>query len=195
MLCEREMVQKRCFYEWSARVPLIVRFPDGWKKGTTMTTPVSLLDLLPTFNDLAGVQEALSHDGDSLIPLLESGEDADRVIFSQAHEAVGMPCIMARQGRYKYNYIHGYDPQLFDLEADPKEWTNLARQVGHDDTAARLRGMILERFGDPDVMHQNNLESLYRRRLIAGVMKDYGQTWSHDPALDHRKGAMQQYLP
>ena len=195
MLCEREMVQKRCFYEWSARVPLIIRFPDGWKKGTTMTTPVSLLDLLPTFNDLAGVQEALPHDGDSLIPLLESGEDADRVVFSQAHEAVGMPCIMARQGRYKYNYIHGYDPQLFDLEADPKEWTNLARQAGHDDTAARLRGMILERFGDPDVMHQNNLESLYRRRLIAGVMKDYGQTWSHDPALDHRKGAMQQYLP
>jgi hypothetical protein len=43
------------------------------------------------------------------------------MVFSQAHEAVGMPCIMARQGRFKYNYIHGYDPQLFDLQADPKE--------------------------------------------------------------------------
>ncbi|HIG16656.1 MAG TPA: choline-sulfatase, partial [Candidatus Handelsmanbacteria bacterium] len=195
MLCEREMVQKRCFYEWSARVPLIVRFPDGWKKGTTMTTPVSLLDLLPTFNDLAGVQDPLPHDGNSLLALLESGEDAERVTYSQAHEAVGMPCIMARQGRYKYNYIHGYEPQLFDLEADPKEWTNLAGRVDTQDTEDHLRGMIRRRFGDPEDMYQRNLESLYRRQLIAGVMRDYGQTWSHNPVLDHRKGAMQQYLP
>ena len=195
MLCEREMVQKRCFYEWSARVPLIVCFPDGWKKGTTMTTPVSLLDLLPTFNDLAGVQDPLPHDGNSLLALLESGEDAERVTYSQAHEAVGMPCIMARQGRYKYNYIHGYEPQLFDLEADPKEWTNLAGRVDTQDTEDHLRGMIRRRFGDPEDMYQRNLESLYRRQLIAGVMRDYGQTWRHNPVLDHRKGAMQQYLP
>ncbi|MEZ4675885.1 MAG: hypothetical protein R2932_16795 [Caldilineaceae bacterium] len=37
-----------------------------------------------------------------------------------------MPCIMARQGDYKYNYIHGHAPQLFDLAADPGEWHNLA---------------------------------------------------------------------
>jgi choline-sulfatase len=176
-------------------VPLIVRFPDGWKRGTTLSTPVSLLDLLPTFNDLAGFEEAQPHSGDSLLPLLEAGEDPERVIYSQAHEAVGMPCIMARQGRYKYNYIHGYEPQLFDLEADPKEWSNLAGQADHQETADRLRTMVLRRFGDPDDIHQRNLESLYRRRLIAGVMKDHGRTWSHDPCLDHRKGALQQYLP
>ena len=33
MLCEKEMVQKRCFYEWSCRVPLLVRFPDQWQAG------------------------------------------------------------------------------------------------------------------------------------------------------------------
>ena len=54
MLCEKEMVQKRNFYEWSCRVPLLMRFPDGWKAGTTFATPVSLLDLLPTFCQLAG---------------------------------------------------------------------------------------------------------------------------------------------
>lgn len=40
------MVQKRCFYEWSCRVPLIVAFPDGWKAGTTHESPVSLIELL-----------------------------------------------------------------------------------------------------------------------------------------------------
>ena len=67
MLCEREMVQKRCFYEWSCRVPLIVRHPDGWRAGTTIPHPVSLIDLLPTFCDLAGVEDRLPHDGRSLV--------------------------------------------------------------------------------------------------------------------------------
>lgn len=156
---------------------------------------MSLLDLLPTFNELAGVTDALPHDGDSLIPLLEAGVNEDRVVYSQAHEAVGMPCIMARQGQFKYNHIHGYAPQLFDLQADPKEWTNLAGRPEHAAREDRLRRMVLDRFGDLDDMHQRNLESLHRRKLIAGVMRDYGQTWSHEPRLDHRKGAMQQYLP
>jgi hypothetical protein len=58
-----------------------------------------------------------------------------------------------------------------------------------------MRTKILSAFGDPEDMHQRNLESLYRRRIIAGVMQGYGQTWSHAPGLDHRKGATQQYLP
>ncbi len=193
MLCEREMVQKRCFYEWSCRVPLIVKFPDGWKAGTNVQTPVSLLDLLPTFNQIAGYDEALTHDGESLISLLEAGEDPSRVIFSQAHEAVGMPCIMARQGDHKYNYIHGYEAQLFDLAADPGEWNNLAADPAHEEMASRFEDLVLERF-DPEEMADENLASLYRRRLIGGVMRGHGRTWSHDPGLDHRKGAMQQYL-
>ena len=58
MLCEKEMVQKRNLYEWSCRVPLLVRFPDGWKAETSCSTPVSLLDLLPTFCELAGEEAA-----------------------------------------------------------------------------------------------------------------------------------------
>ena len=193
MLCEREMVQKRCFYEWSCRVPLIIRFPDGWKAGTEVQTPVSLLDLLPTFNDLAGCTDSLAHEGASLLPLLERGEDPERVVFSQAHEAVGMPCIMARQGSFKFTYIHGYGPQLFDLATDPKEWMNLIDDPAHAQIASQLEDLILERF-DPEQMADDNLASLYRRRLIRGVMVDHGRTWSHDPGLDHRKGAMQQYL-
>ncbi len=109
MLCEKEMVQKRCFYEWSCRVPLIVRFPDRWKAGEKFATPVSLLDLLPTFCDLARVDDLLPHDGRSLMSLLQTDEP-ERVVVSQAHEAVGMPCIMARQGRFKFNYFHGFAP-------------------------------------------------------------------------------------
>lgn len=193
MLCEKEMVQKRCFYEWSCRIPLIVRFPDGWKSGTTHIAPVSLLDLLPTFTELAGVEHLLPHDGVSLIPQLKE-PPIDRIVYAQAHEAVGMPCIMARQGQYKYNYIHGYTPQLFDLEADPGEWHNLANDLAHKSTADALRQAILDQF-DPDAMATQNLASLHRRALIRDTMKQHNQTWAHFPYFDARRGAMDQYLP
>ncbi len=191
MLCEKEMVQKRCFYEWSCRVPLIIRFPGGWKAGNSVNTAVSLLDILPTFCDLGGVDDRLPYDGGSLLPLLETDEP-DRLIFSQAHEAVGMPCIMARQGRYKYNYIHGCEPQLFDLESDPGEWHNLANDETYSVVADSLRRNILDRFS-PETMVIENLASLRRRALIRDVMTAQGRTWAHFPDFDARKGALDQY--
>lgn len=192
MLCEKEMVQKRCFYEWSCRVPFIVRFPDKWKAGTTYEHPVSLLDLLPTFCDLAGTEASLPHDGDSLLPLLDH-HPWDRFIFAQAHEAVGAPCIMVRQGQYKYNYIHGYDPQFFDLTADPGEWHNLAGSTDHAETEARLRGLVLDHF-DPEAIARDNLDSLYRRELINETMQKNGVYWDHATDFNPRKGALDQYL-
>lgn len=192
MLCEKEMVQKRNFYEPSCRVPLIVRFPDKWKAGTVHTTPVSLLDLVPTFSELCGHADMLPHDGESLIGQLSDG-DPDRIVFSQAHEAIGMPCVMARQGCYKYNYIHGYDDQLFDVDADPGEWSNLAEDPAHKDTADRLRGAILKEF-DPDWMEQENLESLYRRQLVRDVNLKHKRTWAHKVEWDQTKGAAGQYF-
>lgn len=192
MLCEKEMVQKRNFYEPSCRVPLIARFPDRWKAGTTHAAPVSLLDLLPTFAEVCGYDDLLPHDGESLLGQLTDG-DPDRIVFAQAHEAIGMPCMMARQGRFKYHYIHGYNDQLFDLEADPGEWKNLIGNAAHQETAARLRGAILERF-DPAWMEQENLESLYRRRLVRDVNLKHGRTWAHQVTWDPGKGAAGQYL-
>ena len=191
MLCEREMVQKRCFYEWSCRVPLIMRFPDGWRAGSTVATPVSLVDLLPTFAELGGNDDLLAHDGDSLLAIIDGG-GSDRCVFAQAHEAVGMPCIMMREGRFKYNYIHGYESQLFDLSADPGEWDNLVADPRHTEVAIRMEQRILERF-DPARMERENLESLYRRQLIGKVMNERGQTWCHFPDYDYRQGAMAQY--
>jgi choline-sulfatase len=192
MLCEKEMVQKRCLYEPSCRVPFIVSFPDGWKGGTITQMPVSLIDLLPTFCEIAGEDASLPHDGESLMGLLEN-EPEDRIVFAQAHEAVGVPCLMARQGEYKYTYIHGSEDQLFDIQTDPGEWTNL---IGNDDQnaiAAGLRGKILERF-DPDRMASENLESLYRRAYIHKGMTENGTYWDHFPDFNARRGALDQYL-
>src|SRR5690348_5599054 len=85
MLAERRMVQKRCFYEWSARVPLIVQFPDGVYAGRKVAAPVSLLDLAPTLLDVAGVppEARLPMDGSSLLALLDGRETGERAVLSE----------------------------------------------------------------------------------------------------------------
>lgn len=184
MLCEKCMVQKRTFYEWSARVPLIFRFPDGWKAGTTCATPVSLVDLAPTVLEMAGVTDWLPLDGVSLIGLLEGSDLGERPVFSEMHvEGVDTTCFMVRRRRHKYVYIHGEDAQLFDLERDPEEWRNLVGAPGREDIERELRECILRRF-DPDGIEAQLRESLLNRQLINRVMQVNDTHWDHDPGLD-----------
>ena len=195
MLCEKGMVQKRCFYEWSARVPLIVRFPDGWQAGATIDAPVSLIDLLPTVLDLAGVEERLPYDGRSLMGLIDNSEREERVAFSEIHsEGIHGPCFMVRQGKFKYIYVHGHDEQLFDLEADPGEWCNLADDPAHEEMEETLKARILEQF-DPDAIDAAVQASIRRRQLIREAMSATKTRWDASPPFDARKPMLAQYLP
>jgi choline-sulfatase len=181
MLGERRMVQKRSFYEWSARIPLVLRFPDGRDAGRRVGAPVSLLDLLPTLLDLARVpeEERLPVDGTSLL-----SEAADRYVLSEYHvEKVRAPCFMARRGRYKYVYVHGHDRQLFDLDADPGEWTNLAGRDDLREVERGLEALILERF-DPDRIAADGAASVRRRELIRRAIERNGTRWDYEPIAD-----------
>ncbi len=185
MLGEKRMVQKRCFYEWSARVPLVVQFPDGRHAGRRVRTPVSLLDLLPTLLDLAGGEAAEELAGTSLVPLVDGAEAGERPIFSEYHvEKVRAPCFMARRGRWKYIYVHGHDEQLFDLEADPGEWQNRVRD--EPELARELRDLILAEF-DPDAIARDGADSVRRRDLIRRALERNGTRWDYQPFFDATK--------
>jgi choline-sulfatase len=176
MLAERGMVQKRCFYEWSARVPLILRYPDRRHAGSAVAEPVSLLDLAPTILDLAGCGERLPMDGGSLL-------EPRGVVFSEYHvEKVRAPCFMVRRGRWKYVYIHGHGEQLFDLAEDPGEWHDLAPHP----QAEELRALILDRF-DPDAIARSGAASVARRELIARAMAQTTTRWDYSPTFDATK--------
>jgi choline-sulfatase len=173
MLGERRMVQKRCFYEWSVRVPLLLRLPAGEDAGTTVPHPVSLLDLAPTLLDLAGVEERLPLDGRSLLD-----PDPDRAVLAEYHvEKVRAPCFMARRGSRKLIHVHGHGEQLFDLERDPHEGRGL------DEDAGDLRGLILAAF-DPDAIAADGAASVRRRELIREAMARNGTRWDHAPVFD-----------
>ena len=197
MLCEKGMVQKRTFYEWSCRTPLVIRFPNGYKAGSRIAQPVSLLDLAPTMMDLAGIHNYLPGAGQSLAPLIDGSDDADRVVFSEIHsEGVFGTCFMARWKNYKYVYIRhkdGEDTQLFDLSADPGEWHNLAGLPDHDVTEDFLKGLILEQF-DPEQIEADVRASLERRSVLKAWVETEGVLWDYTPMFDPSVEPLDQYV-
>jgi choline-sulfatase len=200
MLAEKGMVQKRTFYEWSSRVPLIVRLPDRRQAGTVRAQPVNLIDLLPTFLELAGVGSWLPVDGRSLLPLLNGDEQPPPgkepwETFSEYHsQGVHAPCFMLRRGWMKYIYIHGHDEQLFNLDEDPGEWHNLAREPRYREQAEEMRASILARF-DPERIDAAVNASIARRTLIRQAMRATGTRWDAEPRFDALRPIDEQYLP
>jgi len=184
MLGQRRMVQKRLFYEPSARVPLIARFPGRWAAGRTVDAPVSLLDLFPTLTELGGAEPPIDVDGESLLPILrgDSPPPAGRTVLSEYHgEGVPSPCFMARRGRFKYVYMHGAGRQLFDLSADPDEAHDLAAREEHSGLVRQLHEAVLARF-DPDAVAADLPRSRAERLLMHRAMQQGRPTrWDYRP--------------
>lgn len=171
MMGERGMWYKHCFFEWSARVPLIIRHPDGLKPRHEPGV-VSHVDLLPTLLDFAGDGkhgfDLHDKDGNSLWPLL-SGEDgtwSDTAICDYLAIGPCTPCRMIRKGKFKYIYIHGHAPLLYDLEGDPDEVNSLAEEPAYADVHQTLEAE-LKLDWNPDELDVRIRESQRRRRLIA----------------------------
>ncbi|MDE0132953.1 MAG: sulfatase-like hydrolase/transferase, partial [bacterium] len=145
MNMEHRQTLKNALYEASARVPLIVAGP-GLQQGVISDELVSLIDLFPTLMDIAGLDHPEGLDGVSLLPLCR-GETSNRpnYVFSEYHSNFSNTGIaMWRQGPWKYIRYAGYDPQLFNLDDDPEEMTNLAQSHPHivQDLDARLESLV-----------------------------------------------------
>ncbi|MBD3217826.1 MAG: sulfatase-like hydrolase/transferase [candidate division Zixibacteria bacterium] len=196
MLGSRSMVQKWCLYDYSVLVPLILKFPDRLGAGKRIETPVSLIDILPTCTDIAGYPADLMEpvDGRSLLPYIDDDSvGKDRIIFSESHAGRGAmaPCFMARQGKYKYIYIHGYEGQLFDLETDPEEWNNLIGREEYKEIEEGLKSAVLERF-DPDKIEADIKKSTKARLIIDAAMKLNGTSWDYTVCEDGRNQFVRQ---
>ena len=100
--------------EGGTRSPLLIRWPGGIKPGIKVTQIASVLDLLPTLTDLAGIHRFPKKplDGKSLKPLLEgkTSEWEDRILISSWKNRVG-----ARNQRFRLDY----QGRLFDMISDP----------------------------------------------------------------------------
>ena len=183
MIGEKGMVQKRSFNEWSARVPLIVKYPDQRFAGTEQSTPVSLVDMLPTMLDWVGIPEEkrLHCDGASLVPLMDGTPDDDRFAIIENHsEGVYTTCFSVVKSGYKYNWFTGYGAQLIDLREDPGEWNNLSGQRKYAGLEHELRKHILDRF-DLAQLEKDVRFSIGSRMMIQPILEQQGIDWKFVP--------------
>jgi len=147
MGAQRGIWQKTVFYEDSARVPLIVRWPGHIAADIRSSVPVGLVDLLPTLCEVAETRVPSDLDGVSLLPLLAGDGAIERdAIFSES-VVLNRPAYsgcMIRTGDWKYCYYIDGAQELYDLKADPNEWTNLADDEKHRSVTEELRARVVE---------------------------------------------------
>ena len=148
MLGERGLWYKMNFFEHSARVPLVMAGP-GIAKGTAGNA-VSLIDLLPTFIEIAGGDDSILGepiDGRSLMPLARGEDDpVDEAIGEYCAEMTAHPVIMIRRGALKYIHCDSDPPMMFDVLADPHEMTNLVGDPRHAQAASDFAREIEDRW-------------------------------------------------
>ncbi len=186
MLGERGLWYKMNFFEHSARVPLVMAGP-GVAQGV-VAEPVSLVDLLPTFLDIAGSgagEVAMPVDGRSLWPLACGGAEDGREVFAEyCAEIASHPMLMIRRGDYKYIHCDADPPQLFDVAQDPMERVNLARDPAHAGPASAFAAEVAGRW-DGAAIRENVIATQKRRRAVHAAMEAGAWTsWDYSPPRD-----------
>ena len=159
MAAHRMVTKHTTLHEEVTRVPWIVAGPGVTARGPAAGSPlVSLLDLMPTLCDVAGLEAPNDVAGVSVAPYLSGGAPARarESVVSEWHTEWGFtvePGRMFRTARHKYiRYVEGDGEELYNLESDPGETRNLAADGAHVEELARHRALLerhLESTGDP----------------------------------------------
>ncbi len=191
MLGERGLWFKMSFFEGSARVPMMIAAPQ--MAPGLHTTPVSNIDICPTLCDLAGVDmsEVMAWTtGQSLVPMGQGVERTSPVAMEYAAEASYAPMVSLRYGKWKFNRCALDPDQLFDLDADPHELTNLAEHPDHQATRHSLRAKSEARW-DLDAFDADVRRSQARRWVVYEALREGGYyPWDYQPL----QKASEQYM-
>jgi arylsulfatase A-like enzyme len=133
-LGEKGWFDKRFMYEESLRMPLMIMYPAGIRKGTVINALTQNLDFAQTFLDFAQAKIPEDMQGKSLKLLLEgkvNDEDFRDAVYYHYYDFPAFHMVKKQYGvrTNRYKLIHFYDDidtwELYDLKSDPNENTNL----------------------------------------------------------------------
>ena len=125
MLGDYGTYQKMLPYDGSARIPVIMRYPEKIEAGSRDERFVDINDILPTVLDAAGVK----YPNPDILPgesiFIRDGKK-DRSLQYVEYGHGNMRWVSLRSKKYKYNYYYGGGvEELFDMENDPDESVNI----------------------------------------------------------------------
>lgn len=153
MLGDYGTFQKMLPYDSSAKIPMIIRYPEKFRPGSRDFRFVDLNDLLPTILDAANIKypkpEVLP--GESLFEKKGKKDRSEQYIeFGHGSQR----WISLRDEHYKYNYYYGGGrEELFDMVNDPDESENLLYGIPNQkivDTKEKMKKKLIsyeEKYG------------------------------------------------
>lgn len=155
MFGEHGLIDKRVAYETSIRVPLLMRCPELFQAGTVVDEVVANIDIGPSVMAAMGLKTPAHMDGQSFLPLAQ-GEaipwrDEFLYVYYWEKNFPQSPTVFAlRTDRYKLiNYYGLWDvDELYDIQADPNETTNLLYTEGYADIAATLQSRLYTKMAE-----------------------------------------------
>jgi len=151
MTGDHHLWRKSYAYEASARIPMLLRWPEGLipaSRGRVLEGPVELRDVLPTLADAAGAAIPDEVEGRSLLDLAQGRTGSWRPWIDLEHDVGYDPSNhwnALTDGRTKYIF-HARDAseQLFDLTGDPHETRDLAGEAEHAGLLRQWRQRLIE---------------------------------------------------
>jgi arylsulfatase A-like enzyme len=175
--------EKELFHDCITRVPLIVVDPRASAdntRGTVCADLVEAIDLVPTFLDALDLPQPREWlEGTSLLPIVEGlpgAKGRDRVYCENTfafRDQVRLPVgasvdhcnmVMVRDQLWKFVYIDGLPPLLYDLQNDPQEFHDL----GHSPAHAAVR----------EEMQHHLLAWLISRKQVTGLSYSAIEAWN-----------------
>ena len=137
-LGEHGFWQKSNLHEDVTRVPLIISVP-GLKPGRSRSL-TELVDIYPTLSELAGLEIPGEVQGRSLVPILKDHSATVRKAALSLHKGYAL-----RSSDWAFLSYNDGTTELYDMQADPRQFTNLAGDPGHAASGKRMRAALRTR--------------------------------------------------
>lgn len=165
-LCyEHDRLNKGNPYEGSARVPLLIRFPNGGLDVGAYDQPVATVDITPTLLSLAGYESRVRFEGRDLSEAFRGEPVAPNQMVFLRNAGLSAEWVAAVDARYKLILSVTDRPWLFDSYEDPDELHNYYQRPNTRDITRRLAQGLREyqkASNDPFLQDSKILESLKR---------------------------------
>ena len=138
-LGEKEHWRKHALWEDSTRTPLIMYYPNKIQNGSTISQPISFIDLYPTIVEMCGLPKKENIDGVSFLPLLKNpNQEWNKPVLITLGK--GNHAIRTKRWRY-IQYFDGTN-ELYDHNLDPNEWNNISGLEENKNIILELRKSI-----------------------------------------------------